>query len=603
MTSPSESTNCPAAAQSPPVADQNDACTADPPVSRSPATEPDAATTGQRGATVGAGQPSARTPAHGLATHAVAATRVQPLTAPSASVWTKCLKANKKSKKKPSEVSIAKFIIKYLKYIGFSELVWAEGCLYGFYRTHFVEVAESDLRKLAQSLDGWRYGSKGLRLHATVRLISAAIKQMEYLLTPVGGSSGFFARKGVLVNTATACWELRADGAVIRNSHQPTQRLRHAHAVDWHPGSRTRGKLLEHYRGTVFNGDPDEKEKLMLLQEVAGAAVAGLGTWLKSQKLILLLGERASEGKSQFLWILRGLVAEAYIVSLPLHQLDDKFQAIHLRGKLLNIDAEHEQKPLNVARVKKAVTGDIMNGRMLHRDNVEFVPEALHVVACNELPTFRGKVLDSGMRRRLLPLEFTRSVPESEQVRRIGQRITEEEPEALFDWAMEGARRLVAAGRFTEPRSSKAVMRSVENSDSVRAFVADACSVRIRAEVTSEMVFAAFLRWAEVHGEKNTPQMVTFSRRLQIALEQAFGTGRLLKHPKLRSRGGKPRRGWVNLDVDPAWLTPTEVDRDVDDRYLRSFSYDDGPGAVTQEAPAPLELSAGAGDSQLVLPF
>ena len=102
----------------------------------------------------------------------------------------------------------------------------------------------------------------------------------------------------------------------------------------------------------------------------------------------------------------------------------------------------------------------------------DFVPVALHVFSTNVLPSFSGGV-DGGTVRRLLPIEFTHVVPESERDPDLPERILSEEADLFLDFAVEGACRLVRNRDFTVPVSSRELLqRWVLSADPVRAWAA-----------------------------------------------------------------------------------------------------------------------------------
>ena len=86
-------------------------------------------------------------------------------------------------------------------------------------------------------------------------------------------------------------------------------------------------------------------------------------------------------------------------------------------------------------RFKSVITGDLLDAPKAYgRDVVQFRAEAQHVYAANQLPPFRGG-MDAGVRRRLIVVEFLRTIPLSERIVDIGKRIAREEPDALLAWA------------------------------------------------------------------------------------------------------------------------------------------------------------------------
>src|SRR5262249_33678224 len=78
---------------------------------------------------------------------------------------------------------------------------------------------------------------------------------------------------------------------------------------------------------------------------------------------------------------------------------------------------------------------------------------ALNIFATNALPPFAGGP-DRGIQRRLMLLEFNRTIPDSEMVINIGVRCVQEEAHALLALAVQGVSRVIRNGALTVPPSS-----------------------------------------------------------------------------------------------------------------------------------------------------
>jgi phage/plasmid-associated DNA primase len=139
------------------------------------------------------------------------------------------------------------------------------------------------------------------------------------------------------------------------------------------------------------------------------------------------------------------------------------------------------------------------------------------------MPSFSGSV-DRGVRRRLLMLQFNRTIPPEERIQDIGKRIAEEEPDLLLAFAVEGASRLIRNRRFTTPPSSEdALAQWLQDADPVYAWVAARVDPwnkyqsqnKTPAYKTSH-AHAMFREWALSNGfqEKSIPSLRQFPDRL-----------------------------------------------------------------------------------------
>jgi P4 family phage/plasmid primase-like protien len=278
---------------------------------------------------------------------------------------------------------------------------------------------------------------------------------------------------------------------------------------------------LSRFLNGLFRDDDDAADKRALLQEVAGAVVAGMGTRLGQPKAIVLFGRSANNGKSTVLDLLEGLLGSTACSHVSPHRFDQPNAAIAMRGKLLNTSAE-----LTTADViqsdafKSAVTGEPIPGKILYKDMVDFRPVAQHVIATNKLPPFAGGI-DKGVRRRLLVLVFNRVIPQHEMIAGIADLILRDEYELFLAWAIEGASRLIRQGKFSMPKSSiEALEKWTRDTDPVRAWI----EARVRptpdpkrdAGYTRTAIFQLFESWAVENGHRKErlPKSAEFIDRL-----------------------------------------------------------------------------------------
>src|SRR5262249_16948988 len=140
------------------------------------------------------------------------------------------------------------------------------------------------------------------------------------------------------------------------------------------------------------------------------------------------------------------------------------------------------------------------------------------------LPPFRGG-MDAGVRRRLIVVEFLRTIPQDDRVPDIGKRIASEEPDLLLAWAIEGAIRVLQQGRFSEPAGSKRTLEEwTQTADPVMGWIADRVLPALEVagsapqRVTSADAYEDFRHWhLEIEGKRATIGQRTFTERLRGA--------------------------------------------------------------------------------------
>jgi phage/plasmid-associated DNA primase len=186
---------------------------------------------------------------------------------------------------------------------------------------------------------------------------------------------------------------------------------------------------------------------------------------------------------------------------------------------------------------------------------------AQHIFACNELPSFIGG-FDRGTYRRLLVIDFNRVIPVEEQVGELAKKILRHEMALVLAFSIDGAKRLLKNGKFTEPPSSIASLDDwAGSSDTVVGWAQDRL-VDNRAglktvdravpTVTTRDAFDDFEKWyaAESYDRKRQPKIGTFTKRVR-ALGNLYGF-------TYAKGGGKRRFVGMILKAETSEMTKPE---------------------------------------------
>lgn len=192
----------------------------------------------------------------------------------------------------------------------------------------------------------------------------------------------------------------------------------------------------------------DEPEMHRHMWEVIGYL---LMTGNPLQKIFLLYGE-GGNGKGTMLRVIRSLLGRANYSSISMHQLvDDRFATSGLYGKTANISGDLSSRFLSDPQILKEITGgDSINASRKFGHSFEFVPYAVPIFASNEF--FRTSDNSIGWRRRWEVIDFVQKVdgggPFDEQL------LFDDAP-GIFNYAMEGLRRLMERGKFAPPTAAR----------------------------------------------------------------------------------------------------------------------------------------------------
>ncbi len=184
-------------------------------------------------------------------------------------------------------------------------------------------------------------------------------------------------------------------------------RLRNFVRGNYNPKATT--PLFDQFLSDVFDGAPDKDERIRVIWEWLGVALAGYATSL-AQALILY--GPAGCGKSKLSEIISACWPDTLRSSVSPHQLaDDRFSGSLL--KAINTVGEIPSGALNVAeKWKEVVAGDLISVEKKYRDAYPSRPYAAWVMACNTLPA----VLDpsDGFTRRVLLVPMQRKFTDTD---------------------------------------------------------------------------------------------------------------------------------------------------------------------------------------------
>ncbi len=214
---------------------------------------------------------------------------------------------------------------------------------------------------------------------------------------------------------------------------------------------------------------PDPDSQRVLAEFVGYVFVRGL----KLEKALLLYGGGAN-GKSVWFDVLLALLGENNASSYSLSTLTDSrnayFRAM-LADKLVNYASEINNK-VEASIFKQLVSGEPVEARLPHEKPFILRDYAKLIFNANELP--RDVEHTNAYFRRFLIIPFTVTIPEHEQDKELASKIIASELPGVFNWALEGLRRLLLQRNFSECNAARqAVDQYKRESDSVQMYVDD----------------------------------------------------------------------------------------------------------------------------------
>jgi putative DNA primase/helicase len=206
-----------------------------------------------------------------------------------------------------------------------------------------------------------------------------------------------------------------------------------------------------------------------ILSEYLGYVFIRTST-LKLEKILLLLGKGAN-GKSVFYEIARSLLGEQNTSEYSLQSLTDErgYQRAMIANKLVNYASEISGK-LETAIFKQIASGEPVEARLPYGTPFIMSDYAKLIFNCNELP--KDVEHTEAYFRRFLIIPFNVTIPEGEQDKQLSQKIIASELPGVFNWVLEGLKRLLKQKQFTYSATVEQAKEDYKiESDTVKLFL------------------------------------------------------------------------------------------------------------------------------------
>lgn len=241
-----------------------------------------------------------------------------------------------------------------------------------------------------------------------------------------------------------------------------------------------------------------DTERIDLLQQWTGYLFR---PDLREQKFLLCVGEGAN-GKGVFFEVIQALVGEENCSQVGLARFGNPFALYATLGKVLNAtnESSHIIEEEAESILKSFVAGDRFTFERKFREPVHAVPTAKIMISTNALPRFNDKT--QGIWRRILLVPFEKTIPEERQVKNLAAEIIANELPGIFNWALEGLRKLNRANGFALPDRSKVLLEDYRrDADPARAFLLEHYTYGPNAYgVVCDTLYQEYRAWCESNG-------------------------------------------------------------------------------------------------------
>jgi P4 family phage/plasmid primase-like protien len=282
--------------------------------------------------------------------------------------------------------------------------------------------------------------------------------------------------------------------------------------------------LFDKFLDEVLIGADAEQKKKAIWQAM-GASLAQLGTAF--QKAFILVGEGAN-GKSVLLKVWSEMIPKDRCTAITPQDMESEYNLAHMKTSLLNrVNEAPSSKIGKSSTVKAVISGDVVQARHIRQAPFEFVPRALHVFACNELPAFQD--LSEGFARRWLIISFDKTFSEEEQNASLAQNLIEKELDAIICKSLIAISDAFVEGRYDEPVSSTRLRKSWHtDNDPIAAFIDEMCEVVTenvsKNGVSPKAMYTQYSMWCNLSGVSAVSKMM-FIKRLKKLKHSTIKTG------------------------------------------------------------------------------
>lgn len=288
----------------------------------------------------------------------------------------------------------------------------------------------------------------------------------------------------------------------------------------------------------VWGADVDS---IKCLQEFIGLLLVPNTSY---QKILLIIGPRRS-GKGTIARIIESLIGEANVAGPTLAGLATNFGLQPLVGRPVAIiadarvsgqmDVSSVTEKLLMISGEDAVTIDRKN-----KEGVTVVLPTRFILMSNEIP----RLIDTSnaLSGRLITLQMVNSFYGQEDLN-LKTRLLKELP-GIFNWAIEGWKRLKENERFTIAASSEDLADELEEiSSPMGSFVREQCLTDSAYKIETTKLYDAWKSWCADHGRDKPGAMSSFGIQLRAVVP-----GLRKERPRL---GGDRAQYYVGIKLKP----------------------------------------------------
>ena len=299
-----------------------------------------------------------------------------------------------------------------------------------------------------------------------------------------------------LFNAANGTLDLKTGGL---RPYRREDMLTNLSPAEWR-GADAPAPLFEKFLDETMGGD---REKIKFLQRAAGYTLTGD---MREQIFLFLYGPEAA-GKGTFIRALAdvmGTYARSTEIGTFLTSRRDRVRndvAALVGSRLVTASEPEDAQTFDEGLIKILTGQDKTAARFFFREYFEFTATFKMWLQGNHRPHIRST--GGAMWRRLLIVPFTKSVPEGQRDKTLGEKFqSPEERAGILAWAVKGCLEWQRDG-LNPPGSVRAAVAEYRQAeDRLAPFLEERTATNKAGQVPAGKLYSGYKEWCEVNGER-----------------------------------------------------------------------------------------------------
>ncbi len=262
------------------------------------------------------------------------------------------------------------------------------------------------------------------------------------------------------------------------------------------------------------------KEDIPLIQELFGYV---LYPKYEFHKIFFCIGT-GRNGKGTEQYVMKTLVGTKNISSTSIKQIaDNPFMSAQLFNKLINLGGDiSESKIFDTAVIKALSGGDSVTAQHKNKQPFDFVNYAKLIFACNKAPELEDDTTALWHRMIVIeyPNEFLDTNPKTDP--KLKEKLTvDDEISGIFNWAMEGLKRLRKNGKFSYDKTPVATKKQYDTlrNHVIRFAEKEKISNKVDIYIPKNKLYKDYKDWCANQNPPLKPyNPISFSKKLYEAV-------------------------------------------------------------------------------------